>query len=243
MKLSVITIVWNAEHHIERTIRSVLALEGVEMEYLVIDGGSTDGTMAIVDRYRDRITTIVSEPDKGISDAWNKGLALATGDVIALLNAGDTHEPGAAAIALEGIERGADVTYGITDLVSEDGTVLMRNPGRFHPWKYSAGLGLYHPSCFVRASLYRQVGGFDLRYRYAMDTDWMLRALRHGAKFRRVESLTRMLDDGVSVKNRFLAYGEHLQSLSQNMPLRYTYLSMLSTGLRGLARLVVRRIA
>lgn len=210
-----------------------------DIEYIVVDGASTDSTLAKIRAYEGRIARIVSEPDKGISDAWNKGLRLATGEVVALLNAGDEHAPEAVAQAAAAIAAGADITYGDTELVDDDGQVLMFNKGRFHPWFYSAGFGMYHPSMFVRRRIYEQVGDFSLAYKYAMDSDWLSRAWVAGAKFRHCPSLTRMVDGGISVQRRFMAYGEHLQAMqSAGMPPSFVYRSMMMTGLRGMARLV-----
>jgi glycosyltransferase involved in cell wall biosynthesis len=237
MKVSLITIVRNGEGYIERTIQSALGQDFENIEYLVIDGASTDGTLAIINRYRDRISRVVSEPDQGISDAWNKGLALATGDVIGFLNAGDEHYPDAVQKAVKVIQAGADMTYGDTELVDDDGRVLRFNRGRFHPWWYSAGFGFYHPSVFARKSLYDTIGGFSLKCRYAMDSDWITRAMMAAAVIEHADSRTRMVDGGVSVANRFLAYGEHLQALASNgAGSGLAFKSMLMTGLRGMAR-------
>lgn len=89
MKISIVTVVFNAVNDIERTVKSIINQQGVNLEYIVIDGGSTDGTLAILERYKSFITTLISEPDKGIYDAMNKGLALTTGDWIQFKNAGD----------------------------------------------------------------------------------------------------------------------------------------------------------
>lgn len=243
MRVSIITIVRNGEQYIERTIKSVLALKYDDLEYLVIDGGSSDGTLDVIERYRDRVTVLISEPDKGISDAWNKGLALATGDVIGLLNAGDEHYPDAVWKALEAIKSGADMTYGDTELVDDEGQMLRFNQGCFHPWWYSAGFGFYHPSVFARKSLYDSIGNFSQKYRYAMDSDWITRAMAAGAVIKHAGSRTKMVDGGVSVANRFLAYGEHLQALASNCEGRgLAYKSMLMTGLRGLVRSIVKRV-
>jgi glycosyltransferase involved in cell wall biosynthesis len=242
LKVTLITIVRNAEHYVDRTIRSVLAQTYPDIEYLVIDGASTDGTLAKIRAYEGRITRIVSEPDKGISDAWNKGLRLASGDVIGLLNAGDEHAPDAVAQVVAAFAAGADVVFGNTELVDDDGRVLMFNQGRFHPWRYSAGFGMYHPSVFVRRSVYEKVGDFNPAYRYAMDSDWLARAYVAGAKFQHCDSLTRMVDGGISVQRRFAAYGEHLQAMqSAGMPKSFVYRSMVMTGLRGLARQLLPR--
>ena len=94
-RVSVVTVVRNGEATIENTILSVLSQRHPNLEYIVVDGGSTDGTLDILRRYDDRLALWISEPDRGISDAFNKGIALATGDVIGLLNADDTYTPGA----------------------------------------------------------------------------------------------------------------------------------------------------
>jgi glycosyltransferase involved in cell wall biosynthesis len=242
MKVSIITIVRNGEKYIERTLLSVFCQDYPNVEYIVVDGASTDATMKIIERHSAGISMVVSESDSGISDAWNKGISLATGDVIALLNAGDEHYPDAVRNAVAAIEAGADMIYGDTELVDDDGRVLRFNQGRFHLWWYSAGFGFYHPSVFARKSLYERIGGFNLKCKYAMDSDWIARAALSGAVIRHTASRTRMVDGGVSVTNRFLAYGEHLQALASNgAGTSLVYKSMIMTGLRGIARRVLQR--
>lgn len=237
MKVSIITIVRNAESAIVATVESVLAQDYPDIEYIVIDGASTDGTLQRLDPFHTRIAHLVCEPDRGISDAWNKGLKLVTGEVVGLINAGDAYASDAVSKAVAAIQAGADVVYGDTELVDGEGRLLLHNRGRFHLWWYSSGLGFYHPSLLARRSVYEKVGGFDTRLRYAMDTDWIVRAALSGARFRRCGVRTRMLDGGVSVKNRFVAYGEHLQALDAAGAGEPTvYRSMVMTGLRGLVR-------
>ena len=144
MLVTIITIARNAEAHIKRTVESVLSQTHPSIEYLVIDGASTDRTCEIVSGYQDRITKFISEPDAGISDAWNKGLRMANGEIIGLLNAGDEYAPDAAAKAVAALSRGLDLVYGDTDLVADDGAVLRHNRGRFSLWFYSGGFGFYH---------------------------------------------------------------------------------------------------
>ena len=94
-KISIVTITFNSESTVEDTIKSVVSQDYPNLEYIIIDGGSKDGTLEIVDRYRDRIAKVVSEPDKGISDAFNKGIRNATGDIIGIINSDDILLPGA----------------------------------------------------------------------------------------------------------------------------------------------------
>lgn len=244
MKISLITIVRNAESHIDRTIRSVLSQTYSDIEYIVIDGASTDNTLEIIHAHEGRITKIISEPDKGISDAWNKGLKLASGDIVGLLNAGDEYcenvLPSVAQFFVEHPRVG--IVFGDTALVAESGKELLVNRGSFHPWRYSGGLGFYHPSLFARRQVYETIGGFDTGLKYAMDADWIFRALRAGIKLEHHEYMVRMLDDGVSVKARFRAYGEYLQCLAApGNPRMWPYLSMMSTGIRGMAKNLLSR--
>lgn len=239
--VSIITIVRNAESYIERTLQSVVSQTYPKIEYLVIDGASTDQTVSVIERYRKNLSCMVSEPDSGISDAWNKGLGLATGKVIGLLNAGDEYAPDAVAQAVSSLSQGRDLIYGDTDLVNDEGEVLRTNVGRFSLWYYSAGFGFYHPSCFATRELYDRIGGFNPKFRYAMDSDWIARAVVSGARLGHSGVRTRMVDGGVSVKSRFLAYGEHLQALNNaGVQPRVVFGSMVMTGLRGLARAAVR---
>lgn len=241
MLVSIITIVRNAENYIERTIKSVLSQSYPRIQYIIIDGASSDHTLAVIDRYRQQLGAIVSEPDAGISDAWNKGLGLANGQVIGLLNAGDEYAADAVAQAVCSLSEGRDLIYGDTDLVNDGGDVLRTNVGKFSLWYYSAGFGFYHPSCFATRELYDRIGGFNTKFRYAMDSDWIARAVAAGARLGHSGVRTRMVDGGVSVKSRFLAYGEHLQALNNaGLGPGVLYGSMVMTGLRGLARAAVR---
>lgn len=243
MLVTIITIARNAEAHIQRTVESVLSQTHPSIEYIVIDGASTDGTCDIVGGYRDRITTFISEPDAGISDAWNKGLRLAKGEIVGLLNAGDEYAPEAVAGAVSALKEQFDLVYGDTDLVTDNGQVLRSNRGRFSLWYYSAGFGFYHPSCFARRRLYDDIGGFNERYKYAMDSDWIARAAMSGARIGHAPIRARMVDGGISVNSRFRAYGEHLQALeSAGAGRRIVYGSMVMTGLRGLVSAGVRSL-
>lgn len=129
-KFSVITVTYNAEKVLEDTIQSVISQTYHHVEYIIVDGASKDGTMAIVDQYRDRINQVISEPDKGLYDAMNKGIALATGDYLCFLNAGDSfHEDDTLQKMVHSININElpDVLYGQTALVD-----TKRQIGRAH---------------------------------------------------------------------------------------------------------------
>jgi glycosyltransferase involved in cell wall biosynthesis len=181
MKLSVITAVRNAERSIAATLRSVREQSGVSIEHIVIDGASTDGTLDVVRAEGQHVALTRSERDLGIYDAFNKGLALATGDIIAFLNAGDSYASADVASAVHQRFAGSpvDAILGDTLIVSADvqrrvlRTIKSR---RFAPWQMAYGFMPAHPSMFLRREVYDRVGVFDIDYSQAGDFEFCLRA-------------------------------------------------------------------
>jgi glycosyltransferase involved in cell wall biosynthesis len=178
---SIVTIVRNGVTTFERAMLSVLSQEYPKIEYIVVDGGSTDGTLEIIRSRDDRIAIWVSETDAGISDAFNKGVAFALGDIVGILNSDDWYEPGAISAAVHALaENGADIAYGKlqywegdrrTYLVTSDASRLDR------------GMTVGHPTVFVRRACYERLGLFRLDFLQAMDYEWLLRAKSGGARF------------------------------------------------------------
>jgi glycosyltransferase involved in cell wall biosynthesis len=177
--LSVITVSYNAASTIERTIRSVLcqtAEAGWNVEYVIVDGGSTDGTVGIIRSFGDRIHDWVSEPDRGIYDAMNKGIARTTGEWVGILNSDDWYAEEAFSCLAEAIEDKpqADVVVGGVVRVTEDGTAgkLVLPPNE----EFSALRPNNHPATFVKRDVYKRIGYFDLNYDIAADIELILRA-------------------------------------------------------------------
>ncbi len=182
MKISVITACYNAAATIEDTVKSVLAQEGVELEYIVVDGASTDATMEIMGRYRRGITTLISEPDKGMYDALNKGLANASGEIIAFLNADDVYAgPDVLRQVVKAFEEGdTETVYGNLKYVDRADTarvVRSWDSGAYRKTKWRKGWMPPHPAFFVRRECYERWGGFDTSFRSAADYELMLRFL------------------------------------------------------------------
>lgn len=180
--VSIITVVKNGAVYLEECIRSVLAQNWPNTEYILIDGGSADATLDIIRRYENRIDYWRSEPDQGIFDAMNKGISLANGDLIGLLNADDWYEPGAVESAATAfIEKSIPgIYYGDNYLVQVD---LKRRYALHSSLEFWKGMSVCHQAMFVHRGVYRQLGCYDLRYRLAADFDFFLRALRNGTPF------------------------------------------------------------
>lgn len=210
MRISVITATHNCASVVADCLASVTNQSYAEVEHLVIDGGSTDGTFDILLSHREEFSVLVSEPDRGIYDALNKGIALSTGEVVGFLHADDTyaHTDVLARIAALFADPSVSAVYGDLQYVSQDDPErVVRNWVSGHVSKRSLALGWMppHPTLYVRREWYTRIGGFDLRYRIAADYDSVLRMFSQ-ADFRAAylpEVLVRMRLGGAS--NRSLA--------------------------------------
>ena len=192
LKISVVTVCYNMAPYIEQTMRSVLEQDYPNLEYIVIDGGSTDGTQQIIERYRDKLAYYVSEPDSGMYDALAKGFAKATGDVFAWLNADDIYFPHTLKWVNEVFVQNDDVRWlgGRYAFLNESGTVTKsfpkcnaRRQGDIqNGWCRNGVLGnLQQESMFWRSSLYKDAGGLNSSYRYAGDFELWTRFAQHSA--------------------------------------------------------------
>lgn len=199
-KITMITVCLNAAKTIEQTIRSVLGQDYPNLEYIIIDGGSTDGTLEIIDKYRERLSLVISEPDDGIYSAFNKGLRHATGDLIGILNADDFYAPW----TLDTITKAYldhpkySIFYGKVVVLDEKRYQWIVYPLGDHT-QLTDRMSIPHPTVFVTKKTYDVYGFFDEQYRIAGDWDLMLRFLRAGASFYPVNQvLTAFSNSGVS---------------------------------------------
>lgn len=182
-RISIVTVVHNGAATLGRTVHSVLSQDYPAVEYLIVDGGSDDGTLEIIRQFEERIDYWLSEPDAGISDAFNKGIALSTGYVIGLLNADDWYEPGETLSAVARVfeETDADIVYGkLRYWAGTERSYLVQSDANL----LSSGMTVGHPTVFVRRSCYERLGLFRLDFAQAMDYEWLLRAKMSGARFR-----------------------------------------------------------
>lgn len=178
--ISVVTVVYNSVATLEQTILSVLGQTYGNVEYIIIDGGSTDGTLDIIRKYEDRIDWWQSEPDKGIYDAMNKGISLATGEYVALLNADDWYEPETCALVVGEIRMSqADVYYGVMRCLDKDGRTLKVEG--YTTRLLSSGM-IAHPTCFVSREVYRR-RRYNTSFKSAADFDFICACAQEGTSF------------------------------------------------------------
>ena len=194
-RVSVVTVALNAESWLEQAIQSVLDQTWPDLEYIVVDGGSTDGTLNIINTYRKNIDHVISEKDEGIADAMNKGLSLATGEFVIFLQADDYFkEEGSLAAAMDRAKETTDI---IACQIEFGQQRQACKPRTFNFWTNFKGIP--HQGTLCRRSLLRMLNGFDKQFDICMDYDFFLRAYRAGAKLVRSPAvLTVMRDIGVS---------------------------------------------
>ena len=179
MLISVITVSYNSEETIGDTIRTVVSQTYEQVEYIVVDGGSKDGTCNIIRAAGNGVQKFISEPDKGIYDAMNKGLAMASGNVIGILNSDDlyAYNEYLADVAALFAKTGADIVYSDLVYVNRENTKVIR---KWRAGKYKRNAFYYgwmppHPTVFVTRKVYEQAGMFNLTLRSAADYEFLLR--------------------------------------------------------------------
>lgn len=215
--VSVVTIVKNGKRHLEPAIGAVLSQTYPNVEYIVKDGGSTDGTLDVLERFRHRIARIESSPDTGISDAWNQALALVNGTYVALLNCDDRWPPDFLERAVGKLRAtNADLTFGDTILVDEASERERRVSAAWEPTSVWRGTGFLHPGVVTTRAAYQRVGKFRDDLRFAMDTDWLFRLHRAGGRFVKHDSYCYMSTAGVSNRHWLSARTEYLKVLRDN---------------------------
>lgn len=215
MKISIITATYNSASTLEATILSVINQSFENIEYIIIDGKSDDGTLQIIDKYKNSITKFVSEKDNGIYDALNKGINLATGDVIGILHSDDfyIHNDVLKNIAKEFVSTGCNALYAnlyYVDRLNTNKIIRKWKAGTFTPESFLYGWMPPHPTFFVKKEIYNQYGVFNPEFKTSADYELMLRLLcRHKIKTSYLnEYIVKMRMGGqsnVSTKNRIAA--------------------------------------
>jgi len=216
MLITIITVVYNGDKYLECAIQSVLSQSYKNIEYIIIDGGSTDGTVDIIRKYEDGLAYWVSEKDNGIYSAMNKGIMMSRGDYIGLLNSDDWYEPDAIrhlVQILNSSSTSVDIVYGdmnIVDAVTRSTRYIAANINNL-----PRNMTINHPTCFVKRALYMD-RLFDTTFRMAADYDFILYHKMRGARFLHLNMITANMRSGgvssnniITVKERFLIHKKY----------------------------------
>ncbi len=219
--LSVITVTWNAAATLERTLKSVREQSWPFIEHLIIDGGSADGTLELIDNHAHEGLRWVSEPDQGLYDAMNKGAAMATGDYLCFLNAGDTF------FAADSVERmmcsfedasAPDIIYGETAIVDNAGNFLhmrrLKAPDNLGWKSFRQGMVVCHQAFMVKRELFES---YNLSYRFSSDFDWSIRMMKKAKTIHNSRlTLINYLKEGMTTRNRKASLKERYRIMAHH---------------------------
>ena len=224
---SIITITFNADSTLEPTLRSVVAQQENDYEYLIVDGASKDGTVALARQY-DCVTRIISEPDRGLYDAMNKGIKAATGEYLVFLNAGDSlYAPDTLKKLHDFIgENRPDILYGETAIVDSDRRFIamrrLKTPEKLSWKSFRMGMLVCHQAFIVRREL---APLYDLSYRFSADFDWCIRCMKKARTIANTHlTLINYLNEGVTTRN-------HKASLKERYRIMVKYYGFISVSL------------
>src|SRR6185312_9798624 len=223
-KISVITIVFNNAADIERTMLSVLEQTYVNIEYIIVDGLSTDGTIDIIKKYEGNLAKLISEKDEGIYDAMNKGLSAATGDYVLFMNSGDEIYAKDTVANVFANAEDADIYYGETEMIDSTGKSLGQRrhkaPDVFTWRSFKYGMSVSHQAIYVKRTIAEP---FDRRYHLSADIDWILKAAKKAGKIVNVHQyVAKYLVGGMSKKR-------HRQSLQERFDIMKRHYGLVPT--------------
>ncbi|MEB2786969.1 glycosyltransferase family 2 protein [Algoriphagus persicinus] len=229
--ISIITIVRNGVNEIEETIKSVLTQKNVNLEYIIIDGKSTDGTLEIIEKYKDNITIVVSEPDNGIYDAINKGIKLATGELIGLIHCGDRYENDILHLCYKKyLGSKSDIIYGNINILDTTDGLELQHTEKANHLLLENKMSIFHPATFISRACYNKNGLYNENYKIAADYEFFLRNFRNGVSFEYFPiSLATFRSGGVSananklMRELFFIWQTHLGLLKaiRNLTIRF----------------------
>jgi len=220
--VSIVTIVFNGEKTLEKTIKSVLDQNYENIEYIIIDGGSTDSTLNIIKKYHSKISYWISEKDNGISDAFNKGIKKANGEIIGIINADDWYEKDAIENVVKEYTRNNEIICA---------RIYLWNSETHFKLKTSTLEGIerqmkiWHPGVFIPKKVYSEIGLYDVNVKVLMDYDFILRCIQRNIKFKFIEAcisnmkyggvsnqlITKSMKEGLLIKNKY--FGNKIKHL------------------------------
>lgn len=243
-KVSIITVVYNNKVNFIKTLESVKAQDYSNLEYIVIDGGSTDGTLDVIKQNESLISKWISEPDKGIYDAMNKGIELATGEYIWFLNGGDMiYSDNILNEIFSGVRK-AYVYYGETELVDDEGKSYgkrkLKTPPENLSWKNMIdGMTVSHQSMIIKKEI---IPMYDLKYRHCADIDWTIKVLKNSTDIVNTHKIiSKFLLGGYSRKNTISSLFERIKILSKHFNIFYVLLNHIKLAFRFIVHIIKYR--
>lgn len=219
MKLSIVTVVYNDKNHIEKTINSVINQTYNKIEYIIIDGKSTDGTSEMIEKYKEKITVYLREPDNGLYDAMNKSMKYITGDYVCFLNSGDVfYSENTVQKIFESLKNTTpDIIYGDAQIADENENIkgLRRHrPPENLNWKsFRKGMLVSHQSFIPSAKI---IEPYDLAYKYSADYDWCIKIMKKTTNIYNCKLvIINFLDGGLTKKRMFKSLKERFKIMSK----------------------------
>ena len=196
--VSIVTVVLNGEDGIEKTINSVISQKYKHIEYIVIDGASTDGTLEIIKKNSMHIDNWISEPDDGIYCAMNKGISLANGDVIGIINSGDIYYESTIGLIVDSYNKnpGEIIIFGEMNRCFDDGSMIHYDMNEECVSSLNKKMSVFHPSTFVSAEVYYKCGTYDSRYYISGDYDFIKRVINAGINYSIVNNSLALMESG-----------------------------------------------
>jgi len=243
-KVSIITVVYNNKINLSKTIDAIRQLSFRNIEYIIIDGGSTDGTKDVIEANRDFITTAVSEKDNGIYDAMNKGLNLATGEYVWFVNAGDMPYSDDILNKIFDISNDGDVYYGDTEMIGKDGESFGKRTLKVPPenltWKNMIdGMVVTHQSLIARKNI---CSDYDTDLKFVADIDWAIKLLKKSGKIINTNLiLSKFLIGGYSRKYTIASLKERYRMLCRYFNGFYVFLNHVKLSFKFTVYIIRRR--
>ena len=243
IRVSLITVTYNAQSSIERCIQSVIAQNCKNIEYIIIDGASTDDTLKIINKYQSHINILISEPDKGMYDALNKGISLATGEIVGILNADDYFSTNEILTEVASVFSNPliDILYGNLDFVDPNATIIRRwRTKAYKGGMFDRGWMPAHPTFYCRRLLFNRWGFYSLEHGTAADYELMLRFMhnKNVTAYFLNKVMVKMQVGGMSNKNplnRLKAWKNDLKAMRKN-GIRFPLLTLVIKPLRKLGQ-------
>jgi len=225
--VSIITIVLNGKDSIEKTINSVISQKYKHIEYIIIDGASTDGTLEIIKKHNKHINNWISEPDDGVYCAMNKGISLSNGDIIGIINSGDIYYESTIDLIVDSYNKNSDefIIFGGMNRCLDNGSIIHHDMNEECVSLLNTKMSVFHPSTFVSAGTYHKYGMFDSKFYISGDYDFIKRVINAGINYSIINNpLSLMESGGVSERPKLTLFLLDSIRLMRNFPLDSFYI-------------------